>query len=128
MGTVDQHSQLQLYLEGNRDKFFNFIIAKNHKNDFKIKDLAGCETLFGGKNLSKILEVEHQTTIEVLNQKKLPIRIFEIDNVNEKVIAGLMMRMFLETIVVAYAQEINPFDQPAVELRKDLAKKILKSL
>ncbi len=128
MGTVDQHSQLQLYLEGNRDKFFNFIIAKNHKNDFKIKDLAGCETLFGGKKLSKILEVEHQTTIEVLNQKKLPIRIFEIDNVDEKVIAGLMMQMFLETIIVAYAQDINPFDQPAVELRKDLAKKILKSL
>ena len=128
MGTVDQHSQLQLYLEGNRDKFFNFIIAKNHKNDFKIKDLVGCETLFGGKKLSKILEVEHQTTIEVLNQKKLPIRIFEIDDVNEKVIAGLMMQMFLETIVVAYAQDINPFDQPAVELRKDLAKKILKSL
>ena len=128
MGTVDQHSQLQLYLEGNRDKFFNFIIAKNHKNDFKIKDLAGCETLFGGKTLSKILEVEHQTTIEVLNQKKLPIRIFEIDNVDEKIIAGLMMQMFLETIIVAYAQGINPFDQPAVELRKDLAKKILKSL
>ncbi len=128
MGTVDQHSQLQLYLEGNRDKFFNFIIAKNHKNDFKIKDLAGCETLFGGKTLSKILEVEHQTTIEVLHQKKLPIRIFEIDNVDEKIIAGLMMQMFLETIIVAYAQGINPFDQPAVELRKDLAKKILKSL
>ena len=84
--------------------------------------------MFGGKKLSKILEVEHQTTLEVLNQKKMPIRIFEIDDVNEKVIAGLMMQMFLETIVVAYAQEINPFDQPAVELRKDLAKKILKSL
>ncbi|NBX52712.1 MAG: hypothetical protein EBT63_03580 [Proteobacteria bacterium] len=126
MGTIDQHSQLQLYLEGNRDKFFNFIISKNHKNDFKIKDLAGCETLFGGKKLSKILEVEHQTTIEVLNQKKLPIRIFEIDDVNEKVIAGLMMQMFLETIIIAYAKKINPFDQPAVELRKNLAKEILK--
>lgn len=128
MGTVDQHSQLQLYLEGNRDKFFNFIVAKNHKNDFKIKDLEGCETLFGGKKLSKILEIEHHTTIEVLNQKNLPIRIFEIDHANEKVIAGLMMRMFLETIIIAYAKNINPFDQPAVELRKNLAKDILKNL
>ena len=128
MGTVDQHSQLQLYLEGNRDKFFNFIVAKNHKNDFKIKDLEGCETLFGGKKLSKILEIEHHTTIEVLNQKNLPIRIFEIDYPHEKVIAGLMMTMFIETIIIAYTKGINPFDQPAVELRKNLAKDILKNL
>jgi len=37
-----------------------------------------------------------------------------------------MMQMFLETILMAYAKNINPFDQPAVELRKNLAKKILK--
>ncbi len=36
------------------------------------------------------------------------------------------MQMFLETILIAYTKKINPFDQPAVELRKDLAKKILK--
>ncbi len=126
MGTIDQHSQLQLYLDGPKDKFFTFITAQSHQHDFAIKDLKACPTLFGSKKLSQIVEVEQETTIEVLNQKKLPIRIFEIKKLDEEVLGGLMMQMFLETILIAYVKEINPFDQPAVELRKELAKKILK--
>ncbi len=126
MGTVDQHSQLQLYLDGPKDKFFTFITQKKHPNDFVIKDLESCKTLFGGKKLSDIVKVEQDTTIEVLNKKKLPIRILEIEKLNEEVLGGLMMQMFLETILISYVKGLNPFDQPAVELRKDLAKKILK--
>lgn len=125
MGTIDQHSQLQLYLDGPKDKFFTFITHKNTKCDFAIKDLEGCKTLFGGKNLSQIVKVEQGTTIEILNKKNLPIRIFEIEHLNEEVLGGLMMHMFLETILIAYAKDINPFDQPAVELRKKSAKEIL---
>jgi len=126
MGTVDQHSQLQLYLDGPKDKFFTFITAKKPQHDFSIKDLATCATLFGGKKLSQIVAVEQETTIEVLNRKKLPIRIFKINKTDEEVLGALMMQCFLETILIAYAKNINPFDQPAVELRKDLAKEILK--
>lgn len=125
MGTIDQHSQLQLYLDGPKDKFFTFITQENTKCDFAIKDLAGCKTLFGGKNLSQIVKVEQGTTIEILNQKNLPIRIFKIEDLNEEVLGGLMMQMFLETILIAYAKNIDPFDQPAVELRKKSAKEIL---
>jgi len=125
MGTVDQHSQLQLYLEGNHDKFFTFIGSKKTTNDFLIEDLENCQTLFGNKNLSEILAVEKNTTIEVLKQKKLPIRIFEFDQLDEESLGALMMQMFLEIIIIAYANNIDPFDQPAVELRKNLAKKIL---
>lgn len=125
MGTIDQHSQLQLYLEGTKDKFFTFITTKSHQHNFNIKDLPSCKTFFGGKKLSKIVEIEQETTIEVLNRKKLPIRIFEIEKLDEEVLGGLMMQMFLETILIAYVKKINPFDQPAVELRKDLAKKCL---
>ena len=126
MGTVDQHSQLQLYLDGPKDKFFTFVTLKKHPNDLKINDLKACPTLFGGKTLGEVVNVEQETTIEVLNKKKLPIRIFEIQKLDEEVLGGLMMQMFLETILIAYVKNINPFDQPAVELRKDLAKKILK--
>jgi len=125
MGTVDQHSQLQLYLEGNHDKFFTFISAKTKVNDFTINDLEGCKTLFANKKLSEILDIEKNTTIEVLRQKKLPIRLFEFEMVDEESLGALMMQMFLEIIAIAYAKNINPFDQPAVELRKDLAKQIL---
>jgi len=125
MGTVDQHSQLQLYLEGKSDKFFTFISNKKNQKDFAINDLDQCQTLFGRKNLSQILEIEKNTTIEVLRQKKLPIRNFEINEVNEESLGALMMQMFLEIMTIAYAKNIDPFNQPAVELRKDLAKKIL---
>jgi glucose-6-phosphate isomerase len=128
MGTIDQHSQLQLYLEGPKDKFFTFFTQKNHPIDFLIKDVKACQTLFGGKKLSEIVDIEQTTTIEVLNQKKLPIRIFEIDFLNEEVIGGLMMQMFLEVMLIADVKNINPFGQPAVELRKDLAKSILAQL
>ncbi len=128
MGTIDQHSQLQLYLEGPKDKIFTFFTLKNHESDFVVHDLKGCETLFGGKKLSQIVKIEQETTIETLNRKKLPIRIFEIENLNEEVLGGLMMHMFLETILLANYENINPFDQPAVELRKDLAKQMLKGL
>jgi len=127
MGTVDQHSQLQLYLEGPKDKFFTFITQKNHAQDLKVTKLGNVQTLFDNKTLSQIVKIEEETTIEVLNQKNLPIRIIEIDQLNEKVLGGLMMQMFIETIALSYIKNIDPFDQPAVELRKDLAKKLLNS-
>lgn len=126
MGTIDQHSQLQLYLDGPKDKFFTFITHKNHPNDQKIKDINNCPTLFGSKKLSDIVKIEQETTIETLNQKQLPIRIFECETLNEEVLAGLMMQSFIETIIIAYTQNIDPFDQPAVELRKNLARQLLK--
>ncbi len=127
MGTVDQHSQLQLYLDGPKDKFFTFITNQNSHNDFSVIDLPNCPTLFGGKNLSEIVKVEQMSTIEILSRQNLPIRIFELEKLDERVLSGLMMQMFLETIIIAKAKNINPFDQPAVELRKDLAKQYLQN-
>lgn len=127
MGTVDQHSQLQLYLDGPKDKFFTFITNQNSHNDFSVIDLPNCPTLFGGKNLSEIVKVEQRSTIEILSRQNLPIRIFELEKLDERVLSGLMMQMFLETIIIAKAKNINPFDQPAVELRKDLAKQYLQN-
>ncbi|MBL6664753.1 MAG: hypothetical protein ISQ34_02800 [Rickettsiales bacterium] len=127
MGTVDQHSQLQLYLEGPKDKFFTFITQKKHPNNLLVKKLENVDTLFDNKTLQQIVKIEEETTIEVLNQKNLPIRIIEIEELNEEVLGGLMMQMFIETIALAYIKNINPFDQPAVELRKDLAKKLLRA-
>jgi glucose-6-phosphate isomerase len=98
---------------------------QNHDLDFAISDQKNCKTLFGDKKLSEIVNVEQSTTIEVLNRKKLPIRIFSITQFDEETLGGLMMQMFLEVILIADTKAINPFDQPAVELRKELAKNIL---
>ena len=92
-----------------------------------VNDFPNCPTLFGGKNLNEIVRVEQDSTIEILNQQNLPIRVIEFYNLDEETLSALMMQMFLETIIVAYAKKLDPFDQPAVELRKDLAKKYLKN-
>lgn len=128
MGTIDQHSQLQLYLDGPKNKFFTFFTQHNFPSNYRIKDLVGCETLFGNKSLSNIVNVEQTTTIATLNQKKLPIRIFAVETLNEEVLGGLMMQMFLEVILMAEYKRLNPFDQPAVEYRKALAKKMLQEM
>jgi glucose-6-phosphate isomerase len=128
MGTVDQHSQLQLYIDGPKDKFFTFISQKNSANDFLINDLKPLNTLFGGKKLSKILKTEQATTTEVLNQKKLPIRNFIFNKIDELSLSALMMQMFLEVILISYVKNIDPFNQPGVEIRKKLAKKMLEKL
>ncbi len=125
MGTVDQHSQLQLYLEGPKDKFFTFFIADNHRKDLSVKDLADVKTLFGGKKLSEIVAIESQTTIQTLTDKNLPIRIFKIEEFNETSLGSLMMHMFLEVILFAKLRNIDPFDQPGVEIRKNMAKELL---
>jgi len=126
MGTVDQHSQLQLYLDGPRDKFFTFITNQNPSSNFSVVDLPNCPTLFGGKSLNEIVRIEQESTIEILNQQKLPIRVLQLEKLDEETLSALMMQMFLETVIIAKAKNINPFDQPAVELRKDLAKEYLR--
>jgi len=125
MGTVDQHSQLQLYLDGPKDKFFNFIINKNPDDDFKINDLENVKTIFGGKNLTDIVNAEQKSTIDILLSNNSPLRLFEMTEISEESVSGLMMQMFLEAILIARVKNINPFDQPAVEKRKILSKKYI---
>ncbi|MDA9231197.1 hypothetical protein N9O56_01335 [Rickettsiales bacterium] len=125
MGTVDQHSQLQLYLDGPKDKFFNFIINNNPVDDFKINDLENIKTIFGGKNLTDIVNAEQKSTIDILLSNNSPLRLFEMTEISEESVSGLMMQMFLEAILIARVKNINPFDQPAVEKRKILSKKYI---
>lgn len=127
MGTVDQHSQLQLYLDGPKDKFFTFILHKNVTRNFEIKDLPNCPTKFGGKILNQVVRAEQESTIEILAKQNLPIRIIEMEHLDEESLSALMMQMFLETILIAKVKNINPFDQPAVEDRKILSHQYLES-
>lgn len=127
MGTVDQHSQLQLYLEGKADKFFTFINCQNRQSDIRINNISSIATLYDNKLISQILEIEQNTTIDSIKQKNLPLRIFNIDNLDEYSLGGLMMIMIIETILIGYYHQINPFDQPAVEQRKIMAKKLLQN-
>lgn len=126
LGTTDQHSQLQLYMDGARIFFYTFITSKNRNSNLKItSDFSGKLYHLNNKTLDKIMAIEAKSTIEVLNRRNLPIRIFEMQEINEASLSQLMTQYILETIVVAEMQDINPFGQPAVEERKKLAREMM---
>ena len=131
LGTVDQHSQLQLFLDGPKDKFYT-IIGRKEQNQ---QTLLNCEygvnnkiEILHNKSLEILLKTELDATIKTLENKKLPIRFFELDLLNEECIGSLMMYFFVETILCCYLVNVNPFNQPAVEEGKKLTKKKLKNL
>ena len=83
--------------------------------------------LLHNKSLEILLKAEMDATIKTLENKKLPIRFFEIDLLDEECLGSLMMYFFIETILCCYLVDVNPFDQPAVEDGKELTKQNLKN-
>ncbi len=128
LGTIDQHSQLQLYLDGPKDKFFTIIGIKKLNKDRLSCIISKDENYepMHKKSMEKLLECEMRATIQTLNDKKLPVRVFIMDLNNEKQIGNLMMLFFIETILGCLLLNIYPFDQPAVEKGKKLTKIYLK--
>ena len=131
LGTVDQHSQLQLYLDGPKDKFFTIIYKKEieEKSDIlkcKIGNGQTFDTL-RNKSMKKLLAAEVYATIDTLKKKDLPVTSILIKKINEETIGSLLMYFFLETILFCYMLEVEPFDQPAVEEGKILTKEKLKN-
>lgn len=128
MGTVDQHSQLQLYLDGPRDKMFSLIFSRAAGTGGLVpKDLADDPSLgyLAGRTLGDLLDAEQRATAETLIRRGCPTRIFRLDHVNEEAVGALMMHYMIETIVAAHLMGVDPFDQPAVEDGKVLARKYL---
>jgi len=126
MGTSDQHSQLQLYMDGPQNKFYTFILKDKEADSLRISESydEGFDYLVG-KTLDDIMEIEANSTIEVLNRRKLPIRIFQIHKLNERSLSQILMQYMLETIIIGRINGINPFGQPAVEERKILARQMM---
>jgi len=128
-GTLDQHSQLQLYLGGPKDKFFTFLFLGKPENGNPAinPELINRQELeyLKGKSLGEIMLAEQRATLETLVRHGAPVRSFALDNLQEETMGALFMHFMLETIGVGIALGINPFDQPAVEESKVIARKLL---
>lgn len=130
LGTVDQHSQLQLYLDGPRDKLFTVITMDHQKDLVKIKQSPlGHEAIdiFRGKSMGDLMVAEQKATIDTLRRHQCPTRVIHLETLNEKTLGGLMMHYILETLAMAHLMKVNPFDQPAVEEGKILTRHYLMS-
>ena len=128
IGTTDQHSQLQLYLQGPRDKFFTFVTT-DHKNKgltinndiFKDQNFK----YFKDKKMGDLMQAEQMATLETFNINNFKFREINLNLINEKNIGSLMTGCIIETIASCVYFEVDPFNQPAVEQGKKLTKKYL---
>jgi len=129
VGTTDQHSQLQLYLGGPKDKFFSFITTNHSKLGLKTheKTLKSHKnsSYLGGKFMGDLMQAEQQATMDTFSQNGLAFREINLPKINEFSLGQLMTLSMLETVATCYFLGVNPFDQPAVEQGKILTKKYL---
>lgn len=126
VGTTDQHSQLQLYLGGPDDKFFTMIMHKRAGTGQKIDapKLAGLDYL-QGKTTGDIMAAEQKATLETLMSHKRPVRVIEMEKLDEASLGALLMHFMLEIFFMSKLQGANAFDQPAVEEGKQRARDYL---
>ena len=111
----DHHSLLQLYLDGPKDKIF-YIFDKNEKPTKKVRNLYGKEYRFlDNKTINDIKKAQKNALIRSLKAKKIPYRLINFSNNDEKSLFDFFIYFILETIMVARLLDINPFNQPAVE-------------
>jgi len=122
----DNHSLMQLYLDGPKKNFYTFFIVREKKSEKINKDnLLKPYQYLKNKSLYEILSTQKEATQRIFKKKKLPFRSFEILNRNEDSLGELFCFFIMETILLGRSLNINPFDQPSVELIKRETKKIL---
>ena len=128
LGPVDQHSQLQLFIAGPRDKLFTVVTVdtkgQGPRIDASLAKRAG-EGDLGGKTIGDLVAAQGRATAETLAKNGCPVRTMHLSRLNEESLGALLMHFMLETIIVARLMGVDAFDQPAVEEGKVLAKQYL---
>ena len=122
----DNHSVMQLYLDGFKNNFFTFFYVNDFKS-LKIKNslLLKSDNNLRNKSLSDILSAQKTASENIFKNKNIPFRSFEIKKRDEKTLGELFSFFILETILLGKCLDLNPYDQPAVELIKKETQKLL---
>ncbi len=122
----DNHSVMQLYLDGFKNNFYTFFYVSNDKSgSINNSSILYSKNYLKNKNLNNIIFAQKKATENVFRKKNIPFRSFDIKKRDEKTLGELFCFFILETILIGKALKINPFDQPAVELIKKETKKLL---
>lgn len=127
IGPRDQHSQLQLYMEGPNNKQFLFLEVEKPNFDVRVPALFNDEAVkpLQKHMLSHILRAEKRATETALLKANRPNQTIRIPEITPEHIGELLMLLQIETVLRAKLYNVDPFNQPGVELGKDIAKKIL---
>ena len=126
VGTTDQHSQLQLYMQGPNDKLFTFIGLDKYFEGETIDSVSEGFEYIKGKTMSDVMIAEREATARALGEAGKPSVLLELSSDNLAYSLGESFMMFESATALTGAMwDINPFDQPGVERGKVLAKEIL---
>ena len=122
----DNHSVLQHYLDGSKKSFFTFFSSEN-KDSKKIKGISLKKNFYylNNKSFNQILKSQKDATERIFKLKGIPFRSFDIFKKDEKTLGEMFIFFILETILLGKALNVNPYDQPSVELIKTQTKKFL---
>ncbi|MDX1920231.1 MAG: hypothetical protein SFU25_05800 [Candidatus Caenarcaniphilales bacterium] len=119
VGATDQHSQLQLFAEGPKDKIIFFLKVSKFKNDFSIpkEPVEGFENL-AGESMKRLIHAEGEGTAKALYKSGVPSLTIELPEINEQSMAHLLYAFEVMTAIAGQLYGIDPFNQPGVELSK----------
>jgi len=124
LGVTDQHSQLQLFLDGPRDKTVTFIAVAEHAVDLPIPHAHADQPLLarlGGHSLGTLMDAERRATASALAAHRRPSMTITLDRCDAWHVGGLVLMMELAAIYAGALYGVDPLDQPAVELGKRMA-------
>ena len=123
----DNHSLMQLYLDGPKNNFYTFFDVLEKKSP-KINNsfILNSHNYLKNKSFLDIKIAQKKATQNVFKNKKIPFRSFNVLNRSENSLGEIFTFFMLETILLGNALKVNPFDQPSVELIKIETNKILK--
>jgi glucose-6-phosphate isomerase len=119
-GATDQHSQVQLFMEGPRDKVTLFVRIEKFSNDFSLSnDLPGDSAKkLSHFSLNELMEAELQGTLKAMESNDRPYILFSLPELNAESLGELIMTLECLTVLIGQKLEINPFNQPGVEAGK----------
>ena len=130
LGPVDQHSAQQLFLAGPHDKLFTVITVATKglgaKMSAELSARIG-EPGFAGRTIGDLVDAQGRAMIETFGRNGCAVRHMHVETLDERSLGALLMHFMLETIIAGYCLGVDPFDQPAVEEAKILAKRLLES-
>ena len=128
LGPLDQHSQLQLFMDGPREIAVTILrVASRGTGPILDPGLAAAAGIgfMGGRTIGDVVDAQAHAVVEALEKAQRPVRTIDIPILDERAIGALLMHFMIETILAGRLLGVDPFDQPAVELAKVLTKQRL---
>jgi len=127
LGPVDQHSQVQLYLGGPADKLFTIVTVESMGQGPRIaaRDIDPSLAYIDGATVGDVLAYSARATAETLAKHGRPVRRVHLARLDAESLGAFFMHYMLETILTARLLDVDPFDQPAVDEGKQLARDYL---